>query len=267
MAEGKGFWKRWFGKGKDKPGSDSPADQQPEASPEPDMQQQSPAPPRDEDRADGGRARTEAAAQEAVGAEESAKQPGEQVVVETEQLKTDAVGRVYAEALLELTSEQGSTDALAEEVQQLLAVTGAGGELHQLFSNPAIGDQDRKQIVKRVFEGKVSDLLFRFLCVIADKGRLGSLPSIFAGYLLAVAQQRGQVEVQAYVAAPLDAETARQVAAQIGAHLNKQVTLRQHVDESLIGGLKIKIGDKLIDASVASQLNTMKNKMIAAARG
>ena len=272
MAEGKGFWKRWFGKGNAKPDPDAP---QPEPAPPADNEQ--PPAPRADDRIDGDPVGPERLANpgdqasakqptDQVYATEPANEPGEQLVVETEQLKTDAVGRVYAQALLELTGEQGSTDALADEVQQLLAVTAQGGELHQLFSNPAIGDQDRKQIVKKVFEGKVSDLLLRFLCVIADKGRLASLPSIFAGYLLAVAEQRGQVEVQAYVAAPLDAETARQVAAQIGAHLNKQVTLRQHVDESLIGGLKIKIGDKLIDASVASQLRTMKNKMIAAAR-
>lgn len=279
MAEDKGFWKKLFGKGKDKPGPDNAAENEAEPTPPP-------APPLDGDRPQDGPAKTETEATDPARAEpaddetkqatdatdqadadESAEQPGEQLVVETEQLKTDAVGRVYAGALLELTSEQGSTDAVADEVSQLLAILAEGGDLHQLFSNPGIGDQDRKQIVKKVFEGKVSDLLLRFLCVVADKGRLDSLPSIAAGYLLAVAEQRGQVEVEAFVAAPLDAQTAEQVAGQIGAHLGKQVTLRQHVDASLIGGLKIKIGDKLIDASVASQLKSMKNKMIAAGRG
>jgi len=64
----------------------------------------------------------------------------------------------------------------------------------------------------------------------------------------------------------LDSETAKRVAEQIGQALGKGVTLTQRVDPALIGGLKIKIGDQLIDASVASQLRNMKNKMIAAGR-
>lgn len=188
-------------------------------------------------------------------------------VLSTSELKTDTVGRVYAEALLELASEQGVVDAVAEEVEQLLPVIGQSGELHRLLTNPAIGDQERGQIIQRVFDGKVSPLLYKMMRVLGDKGRLGSLPQVAAGYLLAVAQRRGQVDVHAYVASELDADTAARVADEIGKALGKTVSLSQTVDASLIGGLKIKVGDRLIDASVASQLRNMKNKMVAASRG
>ena len=188
-------------------------------------------------------------------------------VLSTSELKTDTVGRVYAEALLELAREQGRVDELADEVQLLLPVIAGGGELHRLLTNPAIGDADRAKIVERVFSGKVSDTLYKMFRVLSDKGRLGSLPQVAAGYLLAVAEERGQVDVEAYIASELDSVAAKQVADQIGQALGKTVTLTQKVDESLIGGLKIKVGDQLIDASVASQLRGMKNRMIAASRG
>ncbi len=184
----------------------------------------------------------------------------------TSELKTDTVGRVYAEALLELAKEQGSVDALADEVRQLLPIIAPGGELHRLLTNPAISDDERGAIITAVFEGKVSGLLYNLLRLLGDKRRLGSLPEVAAGYLLAVADERGQVDVQAYVATELDAGAVKQVADQIGAALSKTVTLTQKVDPSLIGGLKIKVGDRLIDASVASQLRNMKNKMVAAGR-
>ena len=138
-----------------------------------------------------------------------------------------------------------------------------------LVTNPAISTDERSKIVSRVFEGKVSDLLYRFLQVVTSKNRLGSLDTILGGYLLLVSEHRGLVDVDAYVATAMDADTAARVAEQIGQSLGKQVTLRQHIDESLIGGLKIKVGDKLIDASVASQLRSMKQKMIhgAGAKG
>lgn len=192
---------------------------------------------------------------------------GETSVLSTTELKTDSIGRVYAQSLLDLAQEQDQVDALAEQMQQLLPVLDEDGELDRMMDNPSIGQAERKQIVKRVFEGKVSDLLYRFIQVIADKDRLDSLPQIVAGFLILVAEHRGQLEVEAFVASKLDPATAERVAKTIGEHLGKQVTLRQHVDESLIGGLKIKIGDRLIDASVASQLQSMKNKMIAATRG
>lgn len=188
-------------------------------------------------------------------------------VLSTSELKTDTVGRVYAEALLELASEQDVVDLLADQVQDLLPLITENSELHRLFTNPAIGDAERAGMVQRVFEGKVHPLLYKMLRVLGDKGRLGSLPSVAAGYLLAVAEQRGQVEVIAYVASPLDGGDSVRVAEQIGGALGKTVTLTQKVDPSLIGGMKIKVGDQLIDASVASQLRNMKNKMVAAGRG
>lgn len=192
---------------------------------------------------------------------------GANSVLSTSELKTDTVGRVYAQALLELAREQNAVDALADEVQQLLPLIAAGGELNRLLTNPAIGDSERAKIVERVFKGKVSDLLYKMMRVLGDKGRLGSLPQVAAGYLLAVSDDRGHIDVQAFIASELDSDAAKQVADQIGKALGKTVTLTQKVDPSLIGGLKIKIGDQLIDASVASQLRSMKNKMIAAGRG
>jgi len=200
-------------------------------------------------------------------AAQGGKKHGEPGVQSTSELKTDNVGRVYAEALLELAVERGVMDELALEVQSILPIVAVGGELHRMLTNPAIGDSERGKIVRRVFEGKVSDLLYKMMRVMGDKRRLGSLPQMAAGYLLAVAEKRGQIDVQAFVATELDADTARRVAEQIGQALGKQVTLTQKIDPTLIGGLKIKVGDRLIDASVASQLRNMKQKMIAAGRG
>ena len=200
------------------------------------------------------------------GEEPKQETKSEPTVLSTSELKTDTVGRVYAQALLEMATEKGVIDEVADEVQQLLPMISAGGDLHRLLVNPAIGDKERGQIIQRIFEGKVSDLLYKMLRVLGDKGRLGSLPEVASGYLLAVAEARGQIDVEAFVASELDSEAVQQVAQQIGQALGKTVTVTQRVDPSLIGGMKIKVGDRLIDASVSSQLRNMKQKMIAAGR-
>ena len=85
---------------------------------------------------------------------------GANSVLSTSELKTDTVGRVYAQALLELAREQGTVDELADEVQQLMAVIAEDGELNRLLTNPAIGDVERAKIVERIFGGKVSESSF-----------------------------------------------------------------------------------------------------------
>lgn len=179
---------------------------------------------------------------------------------------SDSVGRVYAQALIELADDQQQLDAVAEEVQGLAALIESDADLQRLIENPILGRAQRSGMVQRLFEGKVSDLLYRFLQIVNRKDRLASLPRIAQAFAKFMAVRRNQIDVEAYVASPLDADTARRVADGIGQSLGKEVTLNQHVDESLIGGLKLRIGDQLVDGSVARQLQVIEQKLIVAGR-
>ncbi|MEM7625155.1 MAG: ATP synthase F1 subunit delta [Planctomycetota bacterium] len=179
---------------------------------------------------------------------------------------TDAVGRVYAQALVELAETEGQLDAVAEEVADLAALLESDTDLQRLIDNPIIDRGARAGMVERLFEGKVSGLLYKFLRVVNQKDRLAALPGICAAFNTMMAKRRNQLDVDAYVAQPMDGATASRVADGLGSSLGKQVNLVQHVDESLIGGLKLRIGDRMIDASVQSQLQRLEQQLIAAGR-
>ncbi|MBB6430412.1 ATP synthase F1 subunit delta [Algisphaera agarilytica] len=179
---------------------------------------------------------------------------------------TDAIGRVYAQALVELAESENQLDSVAEEVADLSSLLESDADLVRLVENPIIDSQARAGMVERLFSGKVSDLLYRFLQVVNQKERLGSLPSITGAFGQIMAEKRNQLDVEAFVAQPMDDATAGRVANGLGASMGKQVNLVQHVDESLIGGLKLRIGDQMIDASVQSQLNRIEQQLIAAGR-
>ncbi len=85
------------------------------------------------------------------------------------------------------------------------------------------------------------------------------MPRIFTVFGQLVRQHRNQIDVDAYVARTLDDATADRVTDGLGASLGKEVHLNQHIDESLIGGLKLRIGDQMIDASVKRQLPASSN--------
>ena len=179
---------------------------------------------------------------------------------------TDAVGRVYAQALVELAEADGQLDSIAEEVKDLSQLIQDQPDLRRLIENPILERSKRAGMIERLFDGNASDLLVRFIKVVNAKDRLAALPAICGAFNQIMAERRNQVIVDAYVARPLDDATASRVADGLGASLGKQVELRQHVDESLIGGLRLRIGDRMIDASVQSQLRRIEQQLIAAGR-
>jgi len=178
----------------------------------------------------------------------------------------DSVGRLYAHALMELSLEQQQLDAVAQELQDLAGLMESNDDLRRLIENPILDTNQRSAMLQRLFEGRVSDLFYRFLQTVNRKGRLAALPAIASAFVSLLADHRNEVEVEAFVASPMDDATAGRVADGLGASLGKKVTLNQHVDPALIGGLKLRIGDRLLDASVQTQLRSIKEQLIAAGR-
>jgi len=193
------------------------------------------------------------------------KDGGSRVTVDAEQ-KTDSVSRVYAQALLELAQDSGEVDSVAEEAGGLLELLAGEADLNRLLSSRALNSSQRSGVVEQLFKGKVSDVLYRFLQVVNRKDRLDSLPGILNAYLGLVSESRGELDVDVYVAEALSQDAGQGVADSIGGAMGKKVQLREHVDPELIGGLKVRVGDRLIDGSVATQLKIMRQKLVDAGR-
>jgi len=178
----------------------------------------------------------------------------------------DTLGAIYAEALIELADEAGQLAAIADEVEQLQQLIQAEPQLRQLLESRILRTQARAEAIETIFKGRVSDLLFRFLLVVNEKGRMNALDAICRAFAQLMDERRGIVDVDVYVAAQMDAARSRQVADRIGQVIDRQVVLHQYVDPHLIGGLKVRVGDQLIDGSVATQLRLLERKMAEAGR-
>lgn len=170
----------------------------------------------------------------------------------------------YAQALLELSDQRGVTEQVAGDVQTIAQVIHADPTLGKYFNDPSISHTERQGKLEAAFAGKTADVLVGFIKLLNAKGRLGHFQQIAAAFKHLIDVRSGKVDVEVTVAHKLDDAELENVRAEISRKIGKTAQITQKVDDSIIGGLVLKIGDKLIDGSVKSQLETLKRRLIAA---
>lgn len=176
----------------------------------------------------------------------------------------NAVARTYAKALFDLADEKSQLDTVEADLRGLASLWHENADFVRLMSSRVITTEQRSGMIDRMFEGRVEGVTFRFLHVLSHNSRGDQLAMIAEAFNDLMDEKFNRLDVTAYVASPLDDGALQTVRDQIATALSKDVRLSQETDETLIGGIKLRIGDQLIDGSVAAQLRKMKTKMMEA---
>ncbi len=168
----------------------------------------------------------------------------------------------YATALYELAHDSGALDAVAADLARLKALLQSSAEARHLIASPLIPrTQQAKAMAAIVAKAEIGDLARRFIGVVANNRRLALLPELIDSFDALVARRRGDIEVEVVSAIPLTSDQHRAIAAAIPGAMGRKVRLRLKVDPKLIGGLRIKYGSRLVDASVAAKLSRLQLAM------
>lgn len=178
----------------------------------------------------------------------------------------DAVARVYAQSLLELAEAAGGDAKIAEigeELEAVLEIVRGDAMIAEFLRSPIVDRHKRGASLRTVLDGRVSDLLLRFLLVLNDKGRLGRVDDIAAAFEELLNQRFGKVEVDVYtVDGRLDDAQLSLLAEKVRTRLGKEPVFHQYADASLIGGLVLRVGDQLIDGSVRGRLRGLREAIL-----
>jgi F-type H+-transporting ATPase subunit delta len=170
----------------------------------------------------------------------------------------------YARSLLELAQEKRIADPIGQELAAIAEILAANPNFLAFLRDPAISQEERSRVVDKVLKPQVNPLLANFLGVAASHNRLGILDEIAQAYNDLLDDLLGKIEVDVTVSQKLTDDQLEQVRQRVSAALKKDAVVHQYVDESIIGGMVLRVGDQLIDASVRSQLETMKRQFLSA---
>ncbi len=168
------------------------------------------------------------------------------------------VSKTYGDALFELAVEENRVDSLAEEIQMLTAVLDENKDFEKIMIHPEIPLEKKLQVVEDVFKGRVSDALTGFLRIVVAKGRYRELPGIFA-YFIARVKEYKKIGVAVVTSAvPLTGAQKQKIERRLlDTTQYKTMEIEYKVDASKIGGLMIRIGDRVVDSTISSKLSAL----------
>jgi F-type H+-transporting ATPase subunit delta len=182
-----------------------------------------------------------------------------------------SLARRYAKALLELAQEAGTADAIGVQLDALVSVSSSGGEgatLLEVMSNPGFTPSERKGVLESLLPRLgLAPLLQNFVRLVLDKDRFAAMPDIAREYRALADAAAHRVRATVTTATPASAALQKEIAAALSSATGKNVVLEARVDPSLLGGLVARVGDKLIDASLRTRLESLQVALATTALG
>ncbi len=175
-------------------------------------------------------------------------------------MKSTKVASRYAKALLEMAVEQKKIDSVLGDMQFLAAANAETRDFELLIASPIVNASKKIAIFEKVFE-QFEEVSMAFVKLITKNGREALLPEIAASFEAQVKEHRGIVPITLVSAVKLDAATKDAIIAKVQATVKGQLEVTEEIDDSLIGGFMVRMGDMQIDASVASQFNNLKQRL------
>jgi F-type H+-transporting ATPase subunit delta len=175
------------------------------------------------------------------------------------------LGRRYAEAAFQLAMRDKALDAYGDGLDLAVRML-SGGDVLDILRNPARPLAERMQLVDTLLAKRMPEPVRKIVGLLVAGGKVDRLESVATAYRRLLNREHGVVEAVATPSAPLGGEETAALQRKVAQMTGKTVDLRVVVDEALIGGLTVRVGDTLYDASVRGRLERLRERLVAGAR-
>ena len=174
------------------------------------------------------------------------------------------VSKTYAQALFELAVEEGKTTDFLEEAVALLEVLRSNAEFGQFMNHPKIQKEDKLEVVKNVFREKLSREMLGFLVTIVEKDRYSEIEAILQDFIASIKEYNNIGTAYVTTAIAINDQEKQDIESRLLATTRyKTIECIYDVDKSLIGGMVIKMGDRVVDSSIRTKLDKLQRELLA----
>ncbi len=167
----------------------------------------------------------------------------------------------YAAALAELAEENNAVEPVANDAGALREALSDNPEFADFLKNPSIEESEKQTVLDNALSD-AHQLVKNFVGLMNSRGRLGILPETLEAFEVLLDEKLGKVEADLTVAQKLDDDALERVRSRVGKAFGRDAVVHQYVDPEIIGGLVLKVGDQVIDASVRRQLEAMRERLL-----
>ncbi|WP_164667582.1 F0F1 ATP synthase subunit delta [Virgibacillus doumboii] len=179
-------------------------------------------------------------------------------------MSAEVVAKRYADALFQLGNEQGKTEQLAEEFRVLAEVFKNDDKLITFLKHPRVNNEKKKQLINEAFKSFSNDVV-NTLKILLDRHRIDSVPSIIDHFIYLINDAKGIAEATVYSVRQLSDNEIEKLEKTFAKRLNKQsIKLENVVDPSVIGGVKLRVGNTIFDGTVQGKLQRIERNIVTA---
>jgi len=176
-------------------------------------------------------------------------------------MKVDPIAGAYAESLFRLASAEEMADRVEEELHEIERLYGTNPEMKEFITNPRIRAEGKKNALLELLGDKISRVTLNYISLLIDQERGRMLPKVAEEYYRLAAETRARVSAEVITAIPLSDESREKLSSALKKLTKKEVYVRTRVDESILGGVVVRVGDKVLDGSVRTRLAQIKKRM------
>lgn len=173
----------------------------------------------------------------------------------------ELVAKRYAQALFEVAYEEKKHKKIEEELSSIINIFESNPSFYELLKSPLITVHEKKEVLNNVLGGRISEEVFNFCYILLDKSRESFIFDIANQFKLMCDNVENVAEAVAITAIPMTQDDIARLEQKLSVVSNKQVMLKNEIDSSIVGGILIKIGDKVIDGTIRNRLWDIKQQL------
>jgi len=169
--------------------------------------------------------------------------------------------RRYARALFQWAADNRQVETIQRELDEVRLQLGAVPEFEQVLTHPVIPDAVKGRLLREAFEGRVSDELLGFLLLLEKHRRMGVLPGVYEEFAQQALEYHGFVQAEVRMSAPLADEERERLQRLLNTMYGKTVHIHPVADPDIIGGMVVRVGDRVIDGSIRTSLELLRERL------